>query len=244
MTLPDSAARRLGDLARRFELRPDAEQKLRCLAELLAVDPLAPTAVRDALRVVDDHLADSLVALELDVVATATVIADIGSGAGIPGLPLAIALPDAQVNLLESNRRKAQFIARATRECGIDNARVVVGRVESWRDGFGSCDLVTARALAPLNVVAEYAAPLLRLGGALVAWRGGHDPKAEAATARAAALLGLELLPPARAVPYPEASSRYLHVICKVAPTPPRFPRRVGVAAKRPLGASSSMVRD
>jgi 16S rRNA (guanine527-N7)-methyltransferase len=236
MTLPAPAISRLGGLARRFSLRPGAEQRLHRLAELLACDPLAPTGIRKPTRIVDDHLADSLVALELAVVSAAAVIADIGSGPGIPGLPLAIALPDAEVYLLESNRRKAEFIERAAVECGIGNAHIVLERIEAWRDGVDSCDVVTARALASLNVVLEYAAPLLKLGGALVAWRGCHDSTAEATAVRAAALLGMEPMPPVRVSPYPDASCRHLHVIAKVAPTPPGFPRRVGMATKRPLG--------
>lgn len=243
MTLPDDAVTRLAELVHRHGLRTDAERHLLCLAELLAFDPLAPTAIRDPLSVVDDHLADSLVALELAPVAAAAVIADIGSGAGLPGLPLAVARSDATVYLVESHRRKAEFIARAARECGIDNVRVVASRAEGWRAGFSLCDLVTARALAPLNVVEEYAAPLLKLGGALLAWRGRDDPQAEMAAGRAAGLLGLEVLPAVRVFPYPEAGSRHLHVIVKVAPTPPRFPRRAGMAVKRPLGGYSPKPR-
>ena len=104
--------------------------------------------------------------------------------------------------------------------------------------GSGCCDLVTARALAPLAVVAEYAAPLLALGGTLVAWRGRRDPVDEAAAGRAAAELGLEAREPIHVEPYPGALHRHLHVMVKVAPTPDRFPRRPGVARKRPLGAA------
>jgi 16S rRNA (guanine527-N7)-methyltransferase len=100
----------------------------------------------------------------------------------------------------------------------------------------GRCDLVTARALASLPVVAEYAAPLLRLGGTLIVWRGRRDPADEAAGARAAALLGLESLPPVQVQPYSGAVNRHLHPMLKVAATPARFPRRPGIARKRPLG--------
>jgi 16S rRNA (guanine527-N7)-methyltransferase len=97
---------------------------------------------------------------------------------------------------------------------------------------------VTARALAALPVVAEYAAPLLRMGGTLVAWKGRPDPAETADAAAAAAALGLEVVEVVRVKPHPAARHRYLHVLRKVAPTPPRFPRRPGAAAKRPLRAA------
>ena len=95
---------------------------------------------------------------------------------------------------MESNGRKCAFLARTVEACAIANAAVVNARAEEWQAGLGRCDVVMARALAPLAVVAEYAAPLLRLGGTLVVWRGRRDPVDEVAGARAAALLGLESL--------------------------------------------------
>ncbi|MBV9801737.1 MAG: 16S rRNA (guanine(527)-N(7))-methyltransferase RsmG [Solirubrobacterales bacterium] len=186
---------------------------------------------------IDDHLADSLVALELEVVRTARSVADLGSGAGVPGLPLAIALPDAEVSLVESAARKCAFLERAVAACGIPNARVVHRRAEAWPEGLEAFDLVTARALAAPDVVVEYAAPLLALGGTLVAWRGRREPEAEAAAARAAAALGLEGAGIVPVMPYREAQSRHLHLMSKVTSTPSGFPRRPGMALKRPLGA-------
>ena len=97
-------------------------------------------------------------------------------------------------------------------------------------------DLVVARALATLAVICEYAAPLLTVGGALVAWKGAV-PAAEAqAGARAADMLGLEAGEVVRTEPYAGSVAHHLHVYRKVGETPPRFPRRPGVAARRPLG--------
>jgi 16S rRNA (guanine527-N7)-methyltransferase len=213
------------------------------LLELVAGNPEAPTTVMGHDAILRDHLADSLVALELPEVRAATVIADLGAGAGFPGLPLAIALPDARVSLVESTGRKAAFIAAAIEACALGNAAAVHARVESWSQGLESCDLVTARALAPLAVVAEYAAPLLTAGGWLVAWRGRRDPDDEAAGARAAAELGLEPRAVTRVEPYPGALHRHLHLVRKIAPTPDRFPRRPGMARKRPLGGASDRAR-
>jgi 16S rRNA (guanine527-N7)-methyltransferase len=232
---PDADAR-LHDLAERYGLGDAAGAQLRCLHRLLAEDPLAPTAVRDPLKVVDDHLADSLVALELEPVRRAQALADLGSGAGVPGLPLAIALPDSTVTLVDSSARKCAFLERAAASCGVANARVVDARLEAWPEGLGSFDLVTARALGPLEVVVEYAAPLLTLGGTLIVWRGRRDAAAEAAAAVAAAEVGLkpgEIVP---VRPYPAAQSRHLHLMSKLMETPVGFPRRPGLAAKRPLG--------
>ena len=225
-------------LARRYGLDHDAEGRLETLLEALTRDPLAPTSVRDPTQALNDHLADSLVALELAEVRIASLIADLGAGAGLPGLPLAIALPSSEVNLVESNRRKCEFIARAASACDLSNATVVNCRAEQWPDGTARFDLVTARALAPLPVVAEYAAPLLCLGGTLVAWRGRRDPADEAAGRAAAHELGLEMGEIVRVEPYPGAVNRHLQPMVKVAETPTRFPRRPGMARKRPLGAA------
>jgi 16S rRNA (guanine527-N7)-methyltransferase len=206
------------------------------LLELVATDPHSPTTARDRVAILNDHLADSLVALELTPVRVAKTIADLGAGAGFPGIPLAIALPDSAVTLVESNRRKCVFIERALAACGISNARVVNARAEAWHDGLGQSDLATARALAPLAVVAEYAAPLLRVGGTLVAWRGRRQPEVESGASEAATALGLEIGPIIGVHPYSTAEHRYLHLMLKVKETPERFPRRPGVARKRPLG--------
>ncbi len=125
-----------------------------------------------------------------------------------------------------------------TARAGIANAEVVHARAEAWDDGARGDDLVTARALAPLSVLAEYAAPLLRDHGVLVAWKGRRDAQEEADGAYAAEQLGLEPVEIRRVQPFPAARDRHLHVMRKVAPTPPRFPRRPGMAAKRPLRAA------
>jgi 16S rRNA (guanine527-N7)-methyltransferase len=230
---------RLDELATRWSL--DAAQ-LAKLAELLARlerDPHAPTSVRDPERAVDVHIADSLNGLQLEAVREARTIADLGSGAGFPGLVLAVALPEAHVSLVESASRKAVFIAECAEEAGIANAEVVTARVEEWREGSEAHDLVTARALAPLAVVCEYAAPLLRIGGSLVAWTGRRDPPAEARAAAAAAELGLEPRETVRCAPYRGADDHHLSVYVKLSSTSARFPRRAGMARKNPLGGST-----
>ena len=227
-------------LARRYGLPSRVAEQLEQFAAVLAGDPYAPTAVRQPAQVVDDHLADALVALEVVQLRAASAIVDVGSGAGVPGLALAISLSEAEVFLVESVGRKCEFLARAVAVCGVTNAHIVNERVEAWDWGLGRFDVVTARAVAAPAVVAEYAAPLLRIGGALVLWRGQRDPAAEAAAERAAAQLGLDRSEPVAVAPYPGAKHRNLQLMFKVRQTPSGFPRRPGIAAKRPLGGRSA----
>jgi 16S rRNA (guanine527-N7)-methyltransferase len=234
---------RVRELCELHALPAGADAPLLALLELLATDPLAPTTVTDPASAVDVHLADSLAALSFARVRSARAIVDIGSGAGFPGLPLAIALPGAGVSLLESNGRKCEFLERAVRAAGATNAVVVRARAEDWPEGIGRFELASARALAPLAVVAEYAAPLLAPAGTLIAWKGHRQPEEEESGLRAAAELGLEARQIAQVQPFVGAEARHLYLMSKVRPTPARFPRRPGLARKRPLGASSDRER-
>lgn len=188
-------------------------------------------------------MADSLSGLEVEPLAHARRIADVGAGAGFPGLVLAIALPAARADLIEAAGRKAAVIDRLIRAAHVDNARSVVARAEEWArlpgplgGGRGVYDAVTARAVAALPVLVEYAAPLLRDDGVLVAWKGARDRAEEGRGKRAADEVGMAFEEVRRVESFPGARDRHLHVYRKVAPTPERFPRRPGMAAKRPLG--------
>ena len=208
------------------------------LVEALA-DPAAPTSVHGRKRARNVHIADSLTALDVPAVPEAGRIADLGAGAGLPGLVLAIALPDAEVALVESVGKKCAWMEATIDALGLTNASVICARVEEWDEGRGKCDVVTARALGALPVVCEYAAPLLREGGVLVAWKGAVDELEEADGLVAAAALGLERDAVLAVQPYAGSERRTLHVFRKIAPTPERYPRRAGMAAKRPLTARS-----
>jgi 16S rRNA (guanine527-N7)-methyltransferase len=227
----------LEELTQEYSFGSGQRQKLSALLALLEHDPRAPTTVRSPEAALDAHLADSLVALELDSVAGAQTMVDIGSGAGFPGLPLAVARPDCEVRLLESQGRRCVFLETAVAELALQNARVVCARAEEWVAGMAANDVVLARAVGPRPVVMEYAAPLLRLGGTIVDWRGRRAPEDEARAARAAEELGLALTDLRRVRPFEGARDRHLHIYTKVAPTPARFPRRAGMARKRQLGA-------
>jgi 16S rRNA (guanine527-N7)-methyltransferase len=146
-------------------------------------------------------------------------IVDVGSGGGTPGIPLAASLPDRDVTLLEAERRKAEFLERWTEE--LPNLSVVWGRAEEQpNETFG---VAVAKALAQPPVAAEWCLPLVREGGAAILWVGpSADEDAVAAVARK---LAGELL---------ESPAGFL-ALRKTGPTPPGFPRRPGVAKKRPL---------
>jgi 16S rRNA (guanine527-N7)-methyltransferase len=232
--IDDSGA--LAVLADRYALSPAATQALASLLARLATDERAPTSISGVSDALDMHVADSLAGLELSAVRDATLIADLGSGAGLPGLVLAAAVPGAQMRLVEAQQSKCAYIAGLVAAMELENTRVVCRRAEAWEEGLGAQDLVVARALAAQPVVLEYAAPLLSLGGKLVEWRGARDPREEARAARAATELGLRAVEVRSVAPFAGARSRHLHVFEKVAGTPARFPRREGVAARRPLG--------
>ncbi len=227
---------RLAEIGERWSLSEGQLRSLSRLVELLATDEHAPTSVRDPVAALDRHIADSLSGLSVHALRSAGRSVDIGSGAGFPGLPLAVALPSCEFVLLEAQRKRCDFLGRAVETADAAGARVVCSRAESWRDGLEWADAVTARALAPQPVVLEWAAPLLRVGGTLVDWRGARSPVDEMAAAVACAELGLQLRDIADASPFDGAREHRLHVFEKVSPTPPRFPRRDGIARKRPLG--------
>jgi 16S rRNA (guanine527-N7)-methyltransferase len=189
------------------------------------------------------HVADSLSGLEVDALAGARRIADVGAGAGFPGLVLAIALPRAKVDLIESAGRRTAVVDRLIQAAKVDDARSVTARAEEWAavaselgGGREAYDAVTARALAALPVVVEYAAPLLRPEGVLVAWKGAVDEAERMLGKGAASKLGMSLEEVRRVEPFAGARNRHLYVFRKVAPTPAGFPRRPGMASKRPLG--------
>ncbi len=227
--------RRLAELGQRWGLEDAQLRTLNQLLELLAADQHAPSTVRGP-TAVDVHVADSLSALALEPVRRATSVADLGSGAGFPGVVLAVALPHARVALVESAARKCAFLGRLVATLGTANAWVVHARAEAWPEGVGAQDLVVARALAPLAVVCEYAAPLLAAGGTLVAWKGEVATAESRSGELAAQMLGLRAEGVVRSAPYAGSVAHHLHVFRKVAQTPSEYPRRPGVARKRPLG--------
>jgi 16S rRNA (guanine527-N7)-methyltransferase len=184
------------------------------LAALVATPGL--TAVDDPVEARRVLLEDSLRGEPLVRVFPGAIV-DVGSGGGVPGIPLAAALPDREVTLLEANGRKCEFLRRWAPA----NVTVVQGRAEEQRvDAYG---VAVAKALAPPPVAAEWCLPLVRPGGAAILWVGptADRDRVERVAHRLAAVV--------------EDSPPGFVVLRKRAPTPPGFPRRTGVARKRPL---------
>jgi 16S rRNA (guanine527-N7)-methyltransferase len=181
---------------------------------------------------------DSLTGLEVEDLRKAKRIADIGSGAGFPGLVLAVALPQSRVDLVESVGRKCEFIRRTIAEAGISNASVINARSEEIAAGEGreSYDATTARAVGRLSTLAELASPLLRTDGVLVAWKGKRDAGEERQMANAAPQLAMHPEQILAVGPRAGSEHRHLHVLRKLRATPPGLPRRPGIAKKRPAG--------
>jgi 16S rRNA (guanine527-N7)-methyltransferase len=228
---------RIKELVARYGLPSGAADQLERLLEALAAEPDPHTTIGSVSEAVDRHIADSLSGLDLPEVRSASRIVDIGAGPGFPGLPLAIALPESAVDLLEASRRKVAVIERLASAAGAANAHPLPLRAEEWggADGRSAYDIATVRAVAPLAVLVEYAAPLLRDGGALVAWKGQRDAEEEASGAAAAEMVGLRPVSITPVEPFVGARDLNLHLYSKERSTPDRFPRRPGAAAKRPL---------
>jgi 16S rRNA (guanine527-N7)-methyltransferase len=237
--MADRVDKRIAELAERWALPTEAPAQLRGILDAVAAEPTSITTVRDPAQGVDVHVADSLAGLAVGHLRSAQAVADLGAGGGFPGLVLAAALPQTRVTLVESVGKKTDFLRRTADAVGLANVHVVTGRAERWPEGIEAHDIVTARALAPLNVLAEYAAPLLREGGRLIAWKAKRDPSEERDALYAADVLGLEPQPTVAAETFPGADERNLYVYLKVRPTPARFPRREGMARKRPLQPSA-----
>ena len=183
------------------------------------------------------HLLDAVAALPpIDRVAPSTAV-DLGTGGGVPGVVLAIARPDVSWLLVDSVRKKVDAVAGMAAELGLTNVATRPERAETLGRSAGreSFDLVTARALAALPVLAEYAVPLLRVGGTLIAWKGAVGADELRSGVLAAAELGggvPEVIPTGAS----ELGDHRFVLLRKERPTPSRFPRRPGEPARRPLG--------
>jgi len=200
-------------------------EALRRYCELLASADVSVTSIRGADELWRRHVEDALTAA--DLVGTARTVVDVGSGGGSPGIPLALEL-DLAASLLEATRPKAAFLRRVVAEIGLA-AEVVHARSEEYARGEGRdrFDLAVARALAPPPVALELCLPLVRTGGRLILWTGDVETVSLDAVSGA---LAAEVADVHRV-----DDARRLIVVAKVGPTPDRFPRRPGMAGKRPL---------
>jgi 16S rRNA (guanine527-N7)-methyltransferase len=226
------------------ELDRRPRRQLQAVLELIRAERSSVSSVTEPERGWRVHVADSLTGLGFEQLAEAERIADVGSGSGFPGLALAAALPGARVDLIESVGRKCDFMRRAIDAAGLENARVVNARSESWattgppEGGREAYDAVTARAVGRLSTLAELASPLLADSGVLVAWKGRRDAAEEAELEAAAERLAMRPEEVREVGTLAGSRHRHLYLIRKVAPTPKDLPRRPGIAKKRPYGRS------
>jgi len=213
-------------------------EQLETVLALLAEERASVSSITTPARAWRVHVEDSLTGLEVPELKEARRIADIGSGAGFPGLVLAAALPNSEVDLIESIGRKCEFIQRAIDAAEIPNANVVNARSEEVASGEKreSYDAVTARAVGRLSTLAELASPLLRDGGVLVAWKGKRDAEEEAQMERASDQLAMRSERILDVGDRAGSKHRHLHILRKLGPTPGGLPRRPGMAKKRPRG--------
>ena len=196
------------------------------------------TSVSDPDEIVTKHFHDSLTCLQAMPPGRGNRVVDIGTGAGFPGLPIKIVRPEIQLVLIESIGKKADFCRHVIRQLELPQAEVIhtraeyVGRNPDYRETF---DWALARAVARLPILVEYLLPMLRVGGRALAQKGETAPAEAQAAEKALEVLGGELVE-LQPVELPGvAETRHLVVIEKVAATPDKYPRRPGMATKRPL---------
>lgn len=197
------------------------------------------TAITDAAVIPIRHFLDSLSCATVTGDLTGQSLADIGTGAGFPGIPLKILYPGLHLTLVESVQKKADFLAAVTAELALKNVTIVVERAEAvgqdplYRERF---DWAVARAVAGLPVLVEYLLPLCKVGGGVLAQKGeSAAEEVEQATSAVDILGGDEAEIIEIELPGVE-NKHYLIAIKKVKPTPEKYPRRVGVPGKRPIG--------
>jgi 16S rRNA (guanine527-N7)-methyltransferase len=196
---------------------------------------------RDVDTILVDHVLDSLSCFLHEPLFRAKCLADVGSGGGLPGIPIKIVRPDLVTTLVESTGKKAAFLQNAVddldlRDTEVANARVEdLGRTLAHR---GAYDVVTCRAVARISVVVEYCVPLLKTGGCAIAMKGRLDPEELAEGHGALEELGAKVAETTRVSMLPEVGEkeRNLVILEKTRETPARYPRRAGIVAKRPLG--------
>lgn len=225
------------------------DERVRCLVEfafmLSSYKDANVVGTRDVGRVLDLHIADSLSCLLHGPLHNAGRLVDVGSGAGLPGIPLRLCLPESQVHLVEATGKKAAFLKKAVECFSPTHTRVINGRVEDLGQNTkyrATYDIATVRAVASLPVLAEYCLPLVKVGGCVVAMKGRPSLEELDRGEEAACVLGgrLKTVIPVPTLPGTEPRNRCLVVFEKDRRTPSGYPRRVGLPRKNPLGVDDA----
>jgi 16S rRNA (guanine527-N7)-methyltransferase len=226
------------DVYSAYGLDAQVQGRLGLLGDLILEAGFNVSGIKDPAEIERSHFLDSLSLLRLRVVSVAGLIADVGSGGGLPALVLALALPDARITAIESQRKKCDHIERTAAFLALNNVCVCCARAEDHAraEGGDFYDVVISRAVASLPVVIEYSLPLLRVGGTMVAMKGRISDDERTQASRALGILGGDDLQVARLDPFPGARDRVGYVAKKLWPSPSAYPRRAGMPLKRPLG--------
>lgn len=224
-----------------MDLSPVQEEAFQVYAQelLLWNERINLTAIREPADMIRKHFLDSLTCTyawrEMEPPAS---LIDIGTGAGFPGIPLKILMPGLHLTLVESIGKKADFCRHIVDTLQLENVEVITARAEevgaqdTHREMY---DAATARAVAQLNILAEYLLPLVRVGGFAIAQKGNTAPAESQQANRAITILG-GVIRPLIPVMIPRVEeARYLVVMKKIKPTPAAYPRRVGIPSRKPL---------
>jgi 16S rRNA (guanine527-N7)-methyltransferase len=225
------------------ELKPFQLDLLSEYADLLARYKHANViGTRDPSEIFTEHLTDSLSCLLIGDLRMSPSVIDVGTGGGLPGVPLATSCPTLTVTLLEATEKKVRFLRTVIESLGLQNLKLIHGRAEETghraanREAFR---FAVARAVAELPVVAEYCAPLVQLGGKILAMKARLTEEELSRGVTASRELGIELREVRKVQYTPELPQKERHLVVfeKILATPEKFPRRVGLAKKRPLGS-------
>lgn len=227
---------------------PDLPEKLRLYMDLLTEwnAKMDLTAVLEENETLDKHFIDSLMILKTDLTQNVKTMIDVGTGAGFPGLVIALACPEIKVTLLDAQMKRLKFLEAVVEQLHVTNARIAHDRAEDGarkpelREQF---DLAVARAVAPLNVLCEYLLPYVKVGGKAVCWKGPALTDEMEQGSKAAVILGGKV---GEKIPCPIPGRDWEHnllTVHKVAPTSGKYPRKAGTPKNSPLGAGKERAK-
>ena len=197
------------------------------------------TAVTDDEETVDKHFIDSLIVLKTELISRDVKLIDVGTGAGFPGMVLAMACPEMKVTLLDSQQKRLSFLQAVAEKTEVKNVSMVHARAEDgarkaeFREKY---DIAAARSLAPMNVLCEYLLPYVSVGGCALCWQGPALQNELESGRKAAHLLGGRMEMPVPCAVYGREWEHMILPIRKVQHTAAVYPRKAGIPKNKPLG--------